>query len=206
MSSSAPGTITSGRGLSIHVVCIICLTHGPDHPSSPVVGGGRVRDHPDQGMRIVSVLLLRYQGERHVYSVLLPCPIHERLSSSLDSANVLPANSYEPGTPVPTRTPHTFSAQPTGVARSRENAPPWDPTVGLCLGPYGRLAGACEEASHNVFPRLDSFKRPTWHACSCPAHTPATFPGPSVAATPPIPPLPPPSPPTPPHPPFPPPT
>ena len=25
----------------------------------------------------------------------------------------------------------------TGVPRSYENAPPWDPTVGLCLGTYG---------------------------------------------------------------------
>jgi len=25
----------------------------------------------------------------------------------------------------------------TGVPRSKETATPWDPTVGLCLGPYG---------------------------------------------------------------------
>ena len=24
-----------------------------------------------------------------------------------------------------------------GVPRSKKTAPPWDPTVGLCLGPYG---------------------------------------------------------------------
>ena len=29
----------------------------------------------------------------------------------------------------------------TGVPRSAEAAPPWDPTVGLCLGPYGGPGG-----------------------------------------------------------------
>jgi hypothetical protein len=28
-------------------------------------------------------------------------------------------------------------ADATGVPRSQETAPPWDPQVGLCLGPYG---------------------------------------------------------------------
>ena len=29
----------------------------------------------------------------------------------------------------------------TGVPRSKDNAPPWDPTVGLCIGAYGGTRG-----------------------------------------------------------------
>ena len=29
----------------------------------------------------------------------------------------------------------------TGLPRSNETVPPWDPTVGLCLGPYGGPGG-----------------------------------------------------------------
>ena len=47
------------------------------------------------------------------------------------------------GTHTHTQPPcvHSFrgsvGAGPTGVPRSYKNALPWDPTVGLCLGPYG---------------------------------------------------------------------
>jgi hypothetical protein len=43
--------------------------------------------------------------------------------------------------------PHDFCSLSSlgsgiGLPRSKETAPPWDPTVGLCLGPYGGPRGA----------------------------------------------------------------
>ena len=37
--------------------------------------------------------------------------------------------------------PITDSEGDTGVPCSYETAPPYDPTVGICLGPYGGLRG-----------------------------------------------------------------
>ena len=50
-------------------------------------------------------------------------------------------------------------ADATGVPRSQETAPPWDPQVGLCLGPYGGPLGSgghflmSEEPLHEGGPR-----------------------------------------------------
>ena len=39
------------------------------------------------------------------------------------------------------QSPYFPTVLPTGVSRSQETAFPWDPTVGLCLGPYGSPGG-----------------------------------------------------------------